>query len=327
MKIIESYPFTSQVTYNEFGEPLYDRAVDAEFMRKFYMVERSNGVIKKNNVNSFLVNQNTPAGMKVIVEPGKCFIQGAYGLCDEQTEIDIAGAHPTLKRIDTIVARLDVRIEARCISIDVLTGTPSSSPVSPTLTQNDEVWEIPLADVLVDEASPTITSSQITDMRSESTPAGSGLSIETAFELSYPKFKIVPFYESQLVLPDGRTASGPAEFFYKAFGISSNWKKLPDGYVLRTGSDHSTGGSDTHVLTVAQMPEHWHNGRFPKAGFQSGLVYPVLGINPQFVDGVSVSPLFGDDSSSIGRLTLNEGSSGSHNNIPKYQNIVTYYRY
>ena len=31
---MNSYPFTSQVTYDEQGRPLYDRAVDSEFLRQ-----------------------------------------------------------------------------------------------------------------------------------------------------------------------------------------------------------------------------------------------------------------------------------------------------
>ena len=33
---MQSYPFTSQVTYDEQGLPLYDRAVDSAFLRKVF---------------------------------------------------------------------------------------------------------------------------------------------------------------------------------------------------------------------------------------------------------------------------------------------------
>ena len=69
-----SYPFTSRVTYDAQSLPIYDRAVDSAFLRRFYKAYWDDGVFYKPST-SFAVTA-TGTGMNVHVQPGMAQVQG-----------------------------------------------------------------------------------------------------------------------------------------------------------------------------------------------------------------------------------------------------------
>lgn len=158
---MQSYPFTSQVTYDEQGLPLYDRAVDSAFLRKVFAAYFSDGVFY-NPTNALQVVAGT--GMQVQVNPGICHIQGAMGIEPNLRTLSLtaAGSQP---RIDTVVARLDLSQAVRSIELYVKTGTPAASPSAPSLTRDSTIWELGLANVSVGANVGTISQSNITDTR------------------------------------------------------------------------------------------------------------------------------------------------------------------
>lgn len=111
-----------------------------------------------------VVTQNTPAGMSVLVGTGQAWINGYWYANDTDKVITIATADPTNPRIDRVVLRLDI-LNARSIVAVVITGTPASTPVAPSLTQTDQLWEIPLYQVLVEAATLSIVNAKLTDER------------------------------------------------------------------------------------------------------------------------------------------------------------------
>lgn len=165
---MQSYPFTSQVTYDEQGLPLYDRAVDSEFLRSVFAAYFSDGIFYKPT-SALQVVAGT--GMQVQVNPGICHIRGAMGIeTDTRTlTVEAADASP---RIDTVVARLDLSLAVRSIELYILKGTPSSSPQRPALTRDATIWELGLADITVAANSSTITQSSITDTRLDTERCG-----------------------------------------------------------------------------------------------------------------------------------------------------------
>ena len=114
--------------------------------------------------NELAVIASTPNAMSVEVGTGQGWINGYWYKNDASKSITIATADATHPRIDLIVLRLDT-INARSIVATVITGTPSSVPVVPTLTETEQLWEIPLAQVYVGAAVTTIVSGNITDQR------------------------------------------------------------------------------------------------------------------------------------------------------------------
>lgn len=165
---MQSYPFTSQVTYDEQGLPLYDRAVDSEFLRSVFAAYFSDGIFYKPT-NALQVVAGT--GMQVQVNPGICHIRGAMGIETETRTLTLETAG-TLPRIDTVVARLDLSLAVRSIELYIVKGTPSSTPQRPALTRDATIWELSLADIAVAANSSTITQSSITDTRLDTSRCG-----------------------------------------------------------------------------------------------------------------------------------------------------------
>lgn len=165
---MQSYPFTSQVTYDEQGLPLYDRAVDSAFLRKVFAAYFSDGVFY-NPTNALQVVAGT--GMQVQLNPGICHIRGAMGIESNLRTLSLtaAGSQP---RIDTVVARLDLSQAVRSIELYVKTGTPAASPSAPSLTRDSTIWELGLANVSVGANVGTISQSNITDTRLDTSRCG-----------------------------------------------------------------------------------------------------------------------------------------------------------
>ena len=156
---MQSFPFTSQVTYDEAGYPEYDRAVDSDILRNLFKNYYSNGVFPNPSTNFQVVADE---GMQVVVKPGACLIEGATGYETEDRTMVVQAAGAT-DRIDSVVLRLNDNIDYRDIDLYVIKGNSSSEP--PELTRTGGVYEIGLANLYVSANSSTITTERITDTR------------------------------------------------------------------------------------------------------------------------------------------------------------------
>jgi hypothetical protein len=103
------------------------------------------------------------SSLSVSVATGGAFVEGFYYENDAAKAVPLAAANASNPRIDTIVVRLD-RV-ANTTLIDKVTGTPAASPVAPTLSQTDSLYELPLANVLVPAAAGVIVAGNVTDRR------------------------------------------------------------------------------------------------------------------------------------------------------------------
>lgn len=114
------------------------------------------------DLNLFAVYADS-SGLQVKVPSGTAWIEGFFveSTAEEVVMIDTADA--TNPRIDTIILELD-RTDNEII-LTKKNGTPAASPVAPSLTQNDTIWQFPLANVLVDALASTIAAGKITDRR------------------------------------------------------------------------------------------------------------------------------------------------------------------
>ena len=158
---MQSYPFTSEVTYDEQGLPHYDRAVDSAFLRKVFAQYFSDGVFYDQS-NRMQVVADT--GMQVKVLPGAINIRGAIGI-EEQERTLQAQAADTQDRIDTVVSRRDLSQSVRSIDYYILKGTPAESPQAPALTRDSTIWELGLANLFIAKNTSTISQQRITDTR------------------------------------------------------------------------------------------------------------------------------------------------------------------
>ena len=81
-------------------------------------------------------------------------------------------ADDSLPRIDTVVIRLNDNTDYRNMYLDVIEGTAASAPVAPVLTQTDSIYEIGLANIYRTANSTSISGSNITDTRQDSSRCG-----------------------------------------------------------------------------------------------------------------------------------------------------------
>lgn len=89
-----------------------------------------------------------------------------------EMQLDIPLADAVLPRIDRVVVSwdtVDYAVEPR---IEVLKGTPASTPVAPELTNNSLLRQISLAQISVAAASSKITAGDITDERLDNSVCG-----------------------------------------------------------------------------------------------------------------------------------------------------------
>lgn len=112
--------------------------------------------------NAFQLVENATNG--AIVKAGFAMLQGVTVILDEDQEItfDSATSQP---RIDRVVLRHDDALSVRNTSIQILKGTSSSNPQPPTITRNETIYDLALADVLIRANTSVVTQAQITDLR------------------------------------------------------------------------------------------------------------------------------------------------------------------
>ena len=137
----------------------YNQATFAKFLAMHF----ADGIFDGAG-NNLAVAATDPTAMTVTVDTGAMMIQG-YMLEGTGLEtLSIAAADTSNPRYDRVVVRLDTSVNLD-ISYAVLTGTPASTPVVPTLTQTAYIYEVALATILVAAGVTSIVAGNITDER------------------------------------------------------------------------------------------------------------------------------------------------------------------
>jgi len=172
-----SYPFTAKavtdgngdIVYDSDGFVTYDRTITSAMERAFNKSRYTNGVFSYPD-DGLKITPNS--GMTVDLSIGMCNIEGAMGYNPTVVTYTLSDANASLPRIDRFVARFDLDDAIRSVEIYKKEGTFSSTPVAPTITTEDNYYEIVLADIYVGAGATTITSSNITDQRLNSDLCG-----------------------------------------------------------------------------------------------------------------------------------------------------------
>lgn len=156
----ESFPF------QELAEG--DRTVSAAMFAKHLGFIRTRGVIQGLD-NQLAVTESGPQAMTVDVDTGGAFVglteQRAYRNTLTRT-LTVAAADGSNPRDDLVVLRMDTASGVRSVVLAVVTGTPAGSPVDPTLTQSEALYELPIYRLRVGAAVSVITNADLTDLRS-----------------------------------------------------------------------------------------------------------------------------------------------------------------
>lgn len=172
MQALTAFPFTSELTYDAKGWPQLDRAVDAAVLRKCLSNYYNDGVFAINWSSCFQVTATDDGTARVIVKPGVALVKGATGYAEVDTVVVMPEPDDSLPRIDTVVIRLNDNTDYRNMYLDVIEGAAASTPVAPALTQTDSIYEIGLANIYRTANSTSISGSNITDTRQDSSRCG-----------------------------------------------------------------------------------------------------------------------------------------------------------
>lgn len=168
---MQSFPFTSEVTFDNSGFPQFDRAVGSDVLRSILSNYYTNGVFGAGNTNCFKVVSHTGGGMNLTVQPGACLINGATAYNREETQVTIENGE-SLPRIDAIVLRLDDNKAQRSIRVEVIKGIAQSSPTKPAPVREGVIYDLVLAYVSVRPNVSTLTNAEITDVRMDDESCG-----------------------------------------------------------------------------------------------------------------------------------------------------------
>lgn len=146
---------------DEFG--IEDRDYNAQQFTNYFKSLVTTGIMKGER--SELKVGTSGSNMVTTISDGVAFLLGRY----YENDSSLSHTHETeslgKNRIDRIVVRLDLSIEARYVKSFVKKGVASPSPIPPDLTQTTNIYEISLAQVLVIGGQTYISANNVTDER------------------------------------------------------------------------------------------------------------------------------------------------------------------
>ena len=93
----------------------------------------------------------TNSGLDLTVGSGFTFINGRWGCNEESTNITLDAETVSLQRIDKIV--LELNATNRYIELKVVKGDAAGTATTPTLTQNELIYQLPLYRALITNGS------------------------------------------------------------------------------------------------------------------------------------------------------------------------------
>lgn len=161
---MEKYGFFNAVAT---ADGKYDRSYLAEDFAGYFSSFIVNGVFKElGNKLEVVVN----SGMSIKVKSGVAWVNGYRYENDNDLIFTLGNADGTLSRIDSVVVRLD--ITNREIKIHVKKGSLSTSPITPAITRNNDIYELQLATIRVNANTAVLTQSMITDKRADKNVCG-----------------------------------------------------------------------------------------------------------------------------------------------------------
>ena len=120
----------------------------------------SDGVLPNPSAN---MKVSAGSGMNVVVSPGFATCGGCMKLEENSRTLAIQASSATYDRIDTVVLRLNDNDSERICDFYIVQGVPATSPVRPTLTRTESVWELGLADLFIASNSTAISNARIKD--------------------------------------------------------------------------------------------------------------------------------------------------------------------
>lgn len=161
------------VTYGFYNSLNGDRKYNAEQISSIFDGLIVDGVFASIGT-AFAVK--AAGGLTVNVGIGRAWFNHTWTLNDSILPLTAPESEVLLDRIDAVVLEVNSMESVRENSIKIVTGTPSSAPVRPTLENEGNVHQYPLAYIYRKFGSTVITQANITNMvGTDSTPFVTGI--------------------------------------------------------------------------------------------------------------------------------------------------------
>lgn len=145
----------------------YDRIYNAEDVTSYLDLLVGNGVFPNPSTQ---LQVRASSGMDVIVGAGSGWINGHKMISTADYTLTVEDSDVLLNRIDAVIFYVD--FTTRSMGIEIKTGTVASTPSAPTLEQDDDRYELCLAQISVPKQVTAITADMITDTRGNSALCG-----------------------------------------------------------------------------------------------------------------------------------------------------------
>lgn len=146
---------------------VYDRTYLAEDFAAYFSSFIGNGVFPDPSTGLQLT---AGTGMQVSLGSGKAWINGYYYVNTSACLFTLDTADGVLNRIDSVVIRWDKT--ARSITATVKKGAYAVTPAAPSLIRTEDVYELEVAEVSISAGSTSISQSDITDTRQNTSLCG-----------------------------------------------------------------------------------------------------------------------------------------------------------
>lgn len=148
------------VTSGFFNSLNHDRRYNASQMSAIFDGIINDGVFANIGV-AFAVSVDT--GVTINIGKGKAWFNSAWVYNDAPLPKTLEGSEVVLDRIDAVVIEVDHNESVRMGDIKVVKGTPSSSPKRPTLADDENKSQHPIAYIYRKAGSTAITQADITN--------------------------------------------------------------------------------------------------------------------------------------------------------------------
>ncbi len=155
-----------------FFNSVNDRYYDATQMSAIFDGVINDGIFASVGT-AFTVKAST--GNTVTVGTGKAWLNHTWTNNDAILPVECDASEVLLDRIDAIVIEVNATDDVRDNRIQVIKGTPASTPSRPTLTNTEKVHQHPLCYITRPAGSSAITNSQIRNVIGTETPYVTGI--------------------------------------------------------------------------------------------------------------------------------------------------------
>lgn len=156
------------ISYGFFNSLNDDRLYNAETFNTYFEGLISDSGVFKNITDELEVVPNS--GLDILVNSGKAIVNHHWVKLTASESLTLTTAHNLFARYDAVTLRWNAN--TRDVTLQVVTGTPASSPVKPEPERDTMVYEIVLAYILVPANAVSVTSANIYDQRDNTSVCG-----------------------------------------------------------------------------------------------------------------------------------------------------------